>query len=674
MGHARLWNASAPAALLIAAGICQPAHAQQAETVVLDTITIIGTGLPTEVRRNPASISVIEGEDLRRSPPVSIAQLLRDVPGVQVNEEGIERISIRGESSRRVAILIDGQKLTDHTNYGQPVLVDPTTIERIEVVRGSSSVVSGTQAIGGVVNIITKKGAQKPIEVTATAGYMSATDGYRVGVTAAGTLDAGAGALDYRLSYGRMDQGDRNTPDGVLEGSDINDRNLSAHVGFRQGSHYFGLKAQRYDLAANVYTGMPEFQISLPHRDLRKTGLFYEGTQLTPWLDRLAVDLYRQTIDRDFRNDVTVSMGPAGSMRVLSTSIDEQLTYGLNVRAEMKFSENSRTVVGLEYEDDGLIADKGSLRTMPGLPFPIESERRDDASIRTLSLFGQHEHDLGNNLTAIGGLRWYRVKADLHETVTDGVAGGTSSTSDSLALASAGLVWAPDETLTLRGNISQGYVYPALGQLFLTTTGGGQTIVGNPDLKPERATTYELGARLDRGGTVLDATLFYTDARDYIATVLTGPVGTYENVNRAKSWGLELVAEHRLESGLTPYASVVAMRRELHYANGFKTSDSGTPAFAGRVGLRQDWQVGTALATLDLFLRGESRVEYREEDGSVAATAAGYGTLNLRGDVQFDNGLSLVAELSNLTDRSYEPYGQMPGAERSINIFATYAF
>lgn len=152
------------------------ALAAETDYLNLGSITLIGTGLPTEVMENPASITVIEGDDLKKTAPVSIAGLLRDVPGVQISEEGIERVSIRGETSRRVAIMIDGQKLTDHTNYGQPVLVDPTQIERIEVVRGSSSVVSGSRAIGGVINIVTKKGGDKPLSLTTTVGYMSATE------------------------------------------------------------------------------------------------------------------------------------------------------------------------------------------------------------------------------------------------------------------------------------------------------------------------------------------------------------------------------------------------------------------------------------------------------------------------------------------------------------------
>lgn len=662
-------------ALLLGSALCTatPLWAEP-EVWELDTITVIGTGLPTEVMKNPASITVISGESLRKTAPVSIATLLRDVPGVQISEEGIERVAIRGESARRVAIMIDGQKLTDHTNYGQPILVDPTTIARIEVVRGSSSVVSGSRAIGGVINIITKTGAAKPFELTSTAGYMSATEGYRYSVSAAGTLKAGAGELDYRLSFGEMDQGDRHSADGVLSPSDVSDKNLSAHLGYRLGNHYFGLKAQRYDLAANVYVGNPAFVISLPHRDLRKVLAFYEGTNLTPWLTKLSLDAYRQTIDREFTNEVTTAAGPM-TIRVLSTSQDAQETKGLNLKAEMSFSANSRTVAGLEYEDDSLTTDKvtNTTRTPPGLT--TTSVRQDAAQIETLSVFAQHEIDLSDRLTATMGARWYDVKARHLASATNGLANPTSDNADSLALASAGLVWSASDSLALRANLSQGYIYPTLGQLFLTTTGGGVTLTGNPDLKPETSTTFELGARLSEGATVLDATLFYTRADDYIATVYAGTAGTYQNVDQARSWGIEVYAERELGHwGLTPYASVAALRRQLTYANGYKTFDSGSPSLSGKIGIRKAWETAAASGTFDLFMRGESGVEYRNDTGAVSGSAAGYGTLNLRADADFGNGLSLVAEVNNVTDRSYTPYGQMPGAERSLNLYLTKTF
>ena len=669
-------------ALLVGSALC-PAAPALAETTWIDlgTITLLGTGLPTEVLTNPASITVIEGDSLQKKAPVSIATLLRDVPGLMISEEGIERIVIRGESSRRVAILVDGQKLTDHTDYGQPVLVDPTTIERIEVVRGSSSVVSGSRAIGGVINIITKKGAERPFALTTTGGWFSATDGYRLSATASGSFAAGAGVLDYRFSAGHMDQGNRRAPEGLLVPSDTQDSNLSTHLGYRLGDHYFGLRTQRYDVAGNVYvedfdpltgayTPNPDFTINLPKRELNKVAAFYEGTDLTPWLERLSFDVYRQTTDRLF--STRARLAPAPLARLVSDSDDRQLTFGANLRAEMRFSERTRTVIGLEYEDDRLTADKFTLKPMD----PNPESRYDEAKIVTTSVFAQHEISLGHDVTLTLGGRWYGVQADQLVSTTNGAANPLRVNKDSRALFSAGLVWMPAEDLSFRANISQGYIYPTLGQLFLISYADRAYIHGNPDLRPERSTTFELGARLDRGGTLIDATLFYADATDYIAKI-GGTTKIYQNVDTARTWGLELAAEHRIENwGLTPYVTGAVMRRELGYASGYTTTDSGTPRLSGRIGLRKDWEAGAIWGTLDLFVRAESGAALREGPAltDLKDKVGGYGTLNLRADINFSEDFALAVELNNITDRSYKPYDQMPGAERSVNLFLTKTF
>ena len=168
---------STASAALLGAVFASPALAQDETDYALDVITITGSGLPTEVMNSPSSVTVVDEEQIKSIPPSSVANLLKGVPGVRVTESGIERIKIRGESAQRVAIMIDGQKITDHTNYGTPILISPTEIERIEVVRGPSSVTSGNAAIGGVVNIITKRGADKPVEATVSAGYLGANKG-----------------------------------------------------------------------------------------------------------------------------------------------------------------------------------------------------------------------------------------------------------------------------------------------------------------------------------------------------------------------------------------------------------------------------------------------------------------------------------------------------------------
>ena len=128
------------------------------------------------------------------------------------------RINIRGESGARVLILIDGQKVTEQKSMdGAPLLIDPNRIERIEVIKGPASVLYGSEAIGGAVNIITKKGGDRPLEADAHVSFNSSTDGFEEGLSLYGSQ----GGFDYRVGVTHSDQGDRRAASGTLDGSGI---------------------------------------------------------------------------------------------------------------------------------------------------------------------------------------------------------------------------------------------------------------------------------------------------------------------------------------------------------------------------------------------------------------------------------------------------------------------
>lgn len=655
-----------------------PLAAQEGNTletglVPLKEITVSGTGIPTEVMYSPASVTVVGENQIREVPPSSVAQVLSEIPGIRVTEQGIERLRIRGESSQRVAIMIDGQAISDHTNYGTPVLIAPTEIARIEVVRGPSSVVSGNRAIGGVVNIITKRGADGPAEVSVTGGYVGPNEGYRAAASIAGTV----GSFDYRLSLSQSELGDRETPNGPLVPSDSSDRDIHAFLGYRTGNHYFGLRMQDYDLSANVYTGVPNFLISLPKRDLRKYSAFYEGSNLTPWMSSLKLSAFSETVEREFRNDVSVPAGPM-TMRIISDSDDEQTTSGFRAVANMEFAPGHRTVAGFEYEDDRLLSNKISTTTMvPPVAPPTVSTAFSDATIRTGSLFAQHEATFGA-LTGTVGLRYYNVKGSLDRYVVNGVVQPGRSNNDDRLLGSFGLVYALSDQAVLRASVSQGYTYPSLSQLFLTSSGGGGTVIGNPNLRPETATNYEVGARIDRGNLSLDFAMFYTQAKDYIAAVATGAPRTsmYQNVNNVDSWGFEVAAEFDpgWQSGIRPYLSVANVTREFDYGNGFVTKDSGTPEWTGTVGLRGDWSARGLSGTWDLFAQGESQAVQRDATGAVVDQTGGWGTLNLRGSVDLTQHAVLTFEAGNLFDKAYRPIDQIDGPGRYLSVFLSATF
>src|SRR5699024_12821045 len=114
----------------------------QEKTTLLDTMTVVGTRTETSVRDNPASVSVVEREQIEKRGADSIAELLRDVPGVSVVDTavaGMKRVRIRGEPSNRVVILLDAQGMTDHSSFGAACLLDPANVARIEVIRAPAS-------------------------------------------------------------------------------------------------------------------------------------------------------------------------------------------------------------------------------------------------------------------------------------------------------------------------------------------------------------------------------------------------------------------------------------------------------------------------------------------------------------------------------------------------------
>lgn len=658
------------------------AQEQDDDFIELGGIIVTGTGIPTEVFDSPGSVTVVDAGEIREIAPTSVANLLADVPGVQVSESDLDRIRIRGEESQRVAILIDGQRLSDHNRYGTPLLVSPTDVERIEIVRGPSSVVSGNRAIGGVVNIITKRGADKPLEASGTVGYIGENNGYRAAASISGTVEN----FDYRLSYSESDLGDRKTPDGDLVPSGSDDKGFLGFVGYDFGKSYVGFRVQDYDASTEVYTGDPDFQINLPQRDLKKYSAFYEGKDLTPWMSMLKVSAYSQKIDRKFENDITLPAAPFSPTNVVATSDDDQSTKGLLASANFEFAPGHRSVVGLEYEDDRLETNKANTVSFSGaFPPPVTTTTFADASIKTYSLYGQHEATFGDFIGTIG-VRYYNVDSDLNQFTLNGVDQGTQSNSDDRWLGSAGLVYKISEDAILRANISQGYTYPSLSELYLTTSGGGQTINGNPNLKPETATNYEIGGRIDRGNIVLDAAVFYTQAQDYITTVADpnnpGQL-IYDNVDSADSWGVEIAAEFDPGwGGVRPYVILSNVTRELTYENGFSTKDSGTPEWTGTVGLRSDWQTASYSGTWDVFLRGESSARLRDEDGNILDSGtptgtnptSGWTTLNFRGSMDLTDNALLTVEVNNIFDKSYRANDQIPAAGRNINLFITTTF
>ncbi len=198
-------GANAPAAKA-AAPTTAPAPAEASAGAPGDEIVVTATRLATPMREVASSVTVITAADIERKGAKTVAEALRDVPGLDVTQTGptgsVTAVSLRGAKTDQTKVLIDGVCVNDAIapgggyNFGNLLTED---VERIEVVRGPQSVLYGSDAIGGVINIILKRGKGKPNGYVKTWGGSYHT--YAETVAAGGSQ----GWLDYYASMTRLD-------------------------------------------------------------------------------------------------------------------------------------------------------------------------------------------------------------------------------------------------------------------------------------------------------------------------------------------------------------------------------------------------------------------------------------------------------------------------------------
>ena len=174
---------------------CSTAYAEEMQAFSLDTMVVTASRVETSKADTPANITVISQEKLEESNYADAAEALADVPGVNILSSGAKGsnmgqdvIMLNGD--KRVLVLIDGRRVdvASSGNYSADWLPPVNAIERIEVLKGAGSALYGTDAVGGVINIITKKGSKVGDKVTVKAATGSwNTEQY--GVTASGSND-----------------------------------------------------------------------------------------------------------------------------------------------------------------------------------------------------------------------------------------------------------------------------------------------------------------------------------------------------------------------------------------------------------------------------------------------------------------------------------------------------
>jgi len=576
--------------------------AAYAETPSLGEIVVTASRMPQPLAQTIAHTTVLNEQEIRKSGAPDVPTLLRSLAGLEVAQSGgLGKLSgtfMRGTNSSHVLVLLDGVRINSATSGStalEHIMLD--SVARIEVVRGNASSLYGSEAIGGVIQLFTKRGHGAPaVNASAglgnqntqrlAAGFSGEVNDTSFSVNAGKTKTDGVSAVNPQLAA-------RANPD--RDGYDNTTFSAQLQHAFNADHQ---LSASLFDSSGNSQTDNSFFP-AVPadaHRsksNIRKLALAVDDRISDAWQSKL--QLAQGTDDsQSFLNGV-----PDVASGALFKTTNRQLVW----QNEVLITDNQRINLAAEHLAQAVTSSTAFSRT-----------RRNVGSL------------LGGY---VGKFGMHQVQFNLrHDNYSDfGIA--------NTGLFGYGLQFADAWRLT--ASIGNAFKAPTFNDLFYPLTWG---FAGNPNLRPERARNREAGLRYAANGQRLDVVYFDNRIRDLIATNNT--FTTMENIGEARIDGFELdyagkfgsthlTANATLQNPRDTATGKVLPRRAREHANFGIAHEFGA------------WDAGA-----ELHHSGA-----RKNSNFDNFVLPGYQLVNLAAAYKIDAHLNLSARVDNLFDRAY---------------------
>ncbi len=528
----------------------------------LGSVTVTATRSEVSAQETPASISVITREDIQKQGATTVIDALSGVTGISlegIGSGGRKTLSLRGMPGKHTLILIDGKRLPGsddslgpNTDY-QFDWVPLDQIERIESVRGPMSVLYGSDALGGVINIITRPTGKQWRGDYRLTGQIGDHDhdgaGHEAAIHLGGALsDKLQSSIDLLTRRRASIESSDNPSRSALEGRDLQQAAFTLDWRPAPGhnlrlEHSSGNEDRWLDTATRRGKGyQSQYDIDRRHNALswtRKT-------------DRLSTTL------RVYQSDIDVVNKATDGVHALNPqNLRERVAEG---NALFPVGDHHLATIGIEQQTERL--------ENPGL-----TGGSDDSRLTALYLQDEIELNDGIHLT-LG------VRRDNHRSFS----GETSPR--------AAVVWNIDDRLTLKASYGHGFSAPTIKQTAAgySFSAGPFVITSNPDLVPETNDALELAAVYTHGHLYIDGAIFHNKVENLIDTRFNKPLGggrqewIYDNISEATLQGLETTLRYRISDSLTLDAGYQYLNTED--GDGKRLQRRPTHTLSARI----DWQ------------------------------------------------------------------------------------
>lgn len=621
------------------------------KTASLEEIVVTATKVEEPKKDVSASVQIITQEDIKNSTAKDAGDLLSEAgvghihkyPGALTGRIGIRGLAGDAHDDpfkNKVLVLVNGS-LAGTSNLA---LIPVDNIERIEIVKGSASVLYGSQAMGGVINIITKEGKEG---IHGSAGVEAGS--WEFWKTSA-ELNGKKGAFDFYLtaSHSAMDDykakiKDKNGND-YGKNTGYNDEAVSARFGYRLfDGHHISVGLQRWkgwEIGSPNASYSPDYD---DHTDKDRNG--FDIGYKTETFDA------KYYFVKNKSENHTVTSGA-----ITNTTTTEKDTQGVNAQKSFHIGDH-RVIIGGQWDR---IEVESSRKT--GAPY-YPNSKYDSYGVFTegrLSLFDK-------KLLLSAGLRYDYFENRILTTAGIPSVKPRKENLDNVSVR-GGLVYKLADSLSLKGNIGTAFRAPAPDELATDyVSSWGTRYIGNPNLKPEKSTSYDAGVEYSRDLFKSGLIFFHTDFKDKILSYYDSSLSaqTFKNVDGATIQGIEANISYDigLASGLNisiePFTNITyhmkySSKDELEINKYGKTS-LYTPKWTGAFGIRagkEKWD-----ARLIANYTGDEKVQDWNSSSPTYGKAidkSDFTVVNLKGAYRPIKNFEITASIENLFDRAYE--------------------